>query len=61
MTPRTGRPVSDNARRKREVIRLSDAELEKLEFCAKTTGKPKAEIVREGIDKIYQELKGGSE
>ena len=56
MVPRTGRPVSGNARQKREVIRMSDAELAKLEYCAETTGKTKAEIIREGIDKVYQEL-----
>ena len=57
MVPKTGRPKSDNARRKREVIRFSDEELEKLEYCAKATGKHKAEIIREGVDKIYRELK----
>lgn len=59
MVPRTGRPVSGKARQKREVIRMSDAELEKLEYCAKATGKAKAEIIREGIEKIYQEIKKG--
>ena len=56
MTPRTGRPTNDpkllSAR-----IRLSESDLEKLEFCAAKSGKTKAEIIREGIDKVYQELK----
>lgn len=61
MVPRTGRPVSGNARQKREVVRMSDEELEKLEYCARTTGKTKAEIIREGIEETYQKLKRGDE
>ena len=57
MTPRTGRPPSDDPRDNQTRIRMSDAELEKLNYCAEVTGRSKAEIVREGIDRIYQELK----
>ena len=56
MTPRTGRPKEEDARHKREVIRFNAEELEKLQYCAKVTGKAKAEIIREGISRIYQEL-----
>lgn len=52
MTGKAGRPISDDARRKREVIRLNDEELEKLEYCKNKTGKSKAEIIRLGIDII---------
>ena len=51
-----GRPTSDpktlNTR-----IRLSQIDTEKLEYCCKETGKKKSEIIREGIDKVYIELK----
>lgn len=51
-----GRPTSDpkvlNTR-----IRLSDNDISKLEYCCKETGKKKSEIIREGIDKVYTELK----
>lgn len=51
-----GRPTNDpkdiNSR-----IRLSKTDAEKLEYCSKVLGKPKAEIIRIGIDKVYQELK----
>lgn len=51
-----GRPTNDpktlNTR-----IRLSQVDTEKLEYCCKRTGKKKSEIIREGIDKVYIELK----
>jgi len=55
MTPRTGRPT-DDPKNLSVRIRLSETDIEKLEFCSQKTGKTKAEIIREGIDKIYQEL-----
>ena len=51
-----GRPTEDpkvlNTR-----IRLSEKDLEKLEYCCKETGRKKSEIIREGIEKVYKELK----
>lgn len=38
-------------------IRLSDDELEILEFCCNKTGLSKAEVIRKGIQKVYQEVK----
>ncbi|MEI8200549.1 MAG: ribbon-helix-helix domain-containing protein [Eubacteriales bacterium] len=55
MTPRTGRPTED-PRRNQYRIRLTDEEVEKLEFCSQTTGKSKADIIREGIDTVYEKL-----
>lgn len=56
MSPRTGRPTQDpktlNTR-----IRMSQEDINKLEYCCKATGKVKSEIIREGIDKVYNELK----
>lgn len=48
----TDAPKVNNTR-----IRLSDEDLQKLEFCKQKTGKTYADIIREGIDKVYQELK----
>lgn len=56
MVPRTGRPPLDDSRKHREFIRLNDQEKEKLEYCSRETGKTKADIIREGIDKTYNEL-----
>ncbi|MCK9251818.1 MAG: hypothetical protein M0P55_03595 [Clostridiales bacterium] len=56
MTPRTGRPPKESTRDHQYRIRLSDDELKKLDECARITGRAKADIIREGIDKVYQEL-----
>lgn len=55
MTPRTGRPKIENPKRNETRIRMTDDDLQKLEFCQKATGKTKAEIIRLGIDLIYQQ------
>ena len=56
MSPRTGRPPSENPKHNQYRIRLSDDELKMIEFCQSKTGKSKAGIIREGINKVYQEL-----
>lgn len=33
---------------------MTDEDLEKLEHCQKVTGLNKAEVIRLGIDKVYQ-------
>lgn len=38
-------------------IRMSEEDMMYLEYCAEQTGKPKAEIIREGVRKVYWELK----
>lgn len=53
-----GRPTTD-PKEKSLMVRLSEKDMEKLDFCSRKTGKPKAEIIRIGIDNIYNELKGG--
>jgi predicted DNA-binding protein len=56
MSPRTGRPTDDPKKNRMEV-RLSEAEVERLEYCSRMTGKSKGEIIRIGIDTIYNQLK----
>lgn len=55
MSPRTGRPSSD-PKRTQISLRLSDDDLEKLEYCHAATGIPKQQIIREGIDLVYRKL-----
>lgn len=38
-------------------IRLSETDIEMLEYCCKATGKTKAEIIRRGIREVYKALK----
>ena len=57
MSPKTGRPISDNPRQERVETRMNKEELEKLDYCCEITGKGRSEIIRDGIDKVYCELK----
>jgi hypothetical protein len=52
-------PRVDDPRNNQYRIRLSDAELSKLDYCVKHTGKTKAEIIREGIEIIYRKITEG--
>ena len=56
MSPRTGRPT-DNPKKHETRIRMSDEDIEILEYCCKVTGKTKADIIREGIRVVYAKLK----
>jgi predicted DNA-binding protein len=55
MSPRTGRPT-ENPKRNYTGIRLSNDELDKLKFCMDKTGLSKTNIIRKGIDLVYNEL-----
>ena len=55
MSPRTGRPT-DEPKTLSTRIRLSQEDADRLNYCAEKTGKPKAEIIREGIKAIYDGL-----
>ena len=51
-----GRPTS-NPKHNNTRIRMTDEQVEMLEYCAKVTGKTKTEIIALGIENVYQELK----
>lgn len=55
MSPRTGRPT-DEPKNKRKGFRLSDADIQKLEICVEQTGMTETDIIRKGIDLVYQEV-----
>ncbi len=52
--PRTGRPTEE-PKIHQTRIRMSDEDLEMLEYCTKVTGKSKADIIRKGIKAIYDQ------
>lgn len=56
MSSKLGRPT-DSPKNFSTRIRMSKEDVEKLNYSCKATGKLKAEIIREGIDKVYNELK----
>lgn len=55
-TSKMGRPT-DNPKEVQMRIRLSKKDSEKLNFCSDSLKINKSDVVRMGIDKIYQELK----
>ena len=55
MTPRTGSPTND-PKNNQYRIRLSDREVNMLEYCCGKTGLSKSDIVRKGIEKVYNEI-----
>lgn len=56
MSPRTGRPT-DAPKRHETRIRMSDEDIQILEYCCQETGRSKADIIREGIRKVYADIK----
>jgi predicted DNA-binding protein len=51
-----GRPT-DSPKRHDTRIRMSDEDLQMLEYCCTATGLSKAEVIRKGIRKVYEEVK----
>ena len=52
---RMGRPT-DDPKTLDIRVRLSENDMQRLEHCAKVTGKKRAEIIREGIRDTYDRL-----
>lgn len=57
MSPRNGRPPSEDPKSHRESFRLSDDDMMKLNYCMEKTGMKKTEVIRKGIEMVYNELK----
>lgn len=51
-----GRPTT-NPRTNRLELRMSDEDIKKLEFCSSATGLSKSDVIRKGIEKVYDEVK----
>lgn len=56
MSPAHGRPPSKDPKRNDMRIRLTDSEREKLDYCSEVTGMNKSDIIRRGIDLVFEEL-----
>jgi len=54
LSPRTGRPPTDNPKDRGYRIRMTDEELKRLDYCAEVLGLSKAEIIRQGIEEMYK-------
>lgn len=51
-----GRPT-DNPKNHETRIRMSDEDVEILEYCCKATSRTKADIIREGIREVFVKIK----
>ena len=56
MSPRTGRPLSDNPRQERVETKMTKDELKKLDHCCRELGKTRSEIIRAGLEFVYANL-----
>ena len=56
VSPRTGRPT-DDPKNFSTRIRFSEEDLKILEYCCEKTGKNRSDIIRDGIRKVYEEIK----
>lgn len=57
LSPAHGRPPSKDPKWHRESFRMSDSDIEKLNFCVSKTGMKKVDVVRMGIERVCKELK----
>ena len=56
MSPRTGRPKSDNPKSTQIAVRLDKITLEKLDKVARSNSEKRVQTIRRGIEKLYSEL-----
>lgn len=54
MSPRTGRPKTDNNKDTMLRVRLDDDMVEKLEIASRNLNITKSDVVRNGIESEYQ-------
>ena len=57
MSPRTGRPKTDNPKSERVTVRLDSESLSTLKQYCKQEEIDKAEAIRRGIDKLKVDIK----
>ncbi len=57
VTPRTGRPKSNNPKSIQLAVRLDEETLKKLDQVAKQNSETRVQTIRRGIETLYSELK----
>lgn len=55
MTSKIGRPTHER-KEHRESFRLSDSDMKKIQYCMEETGMSKTDIIRRGVDLVYEEI-----
>lgn len=56
MSPRTGRPKTDNPKDIQLKIRADKQTVEDLEYCCEKTKLSKSDVIRLGIKKVKEEV-----
>jgi predicted transcriptional regulator len=56
MSPRTGRPKSENPKSTQLAVRLDNETLNKLDEVAILNSETRVQTIRRGIEKLYDEL-----
>lgn len=56
MSPRTGRPKSDNPKVKQLGVRFNADDLSKLDRLTAYYNETRVEILRRGVERLYSEL-----
>lgn len=56
MSPRTGRPKSEDAKRLVVRVRMNNEEAEMLDYCCKAENKDRSELIRSLIAELYKGL-----
>ena len=57
MSPKTGRPHQDIAKRVNLGLRLTKETADKLQRCAETLGISRTEVIEKGIDLVDETIK----
>lgn len=57
MSPRTGRPKSENPKVKQLGVRFDKETLDKLDVVANHYQETRVESLRRGVEKLYSEIK----
>lgn len=55
MVKKMGRPT-DNPKKHDTRIRMTDEDVQILNYCAEKTGMTKTDVIRVGIRKVYEEI-----
>ena len=56
MSPRTGRPKSENPKLKQIGVRFDESTLKKLDTLVEHYEETRVEVIRRGIERLYSEL-----
>lgn len=57
MSPRTGRPKTENPKDIQLKIRADKQTIEDLDFCCKKLDKTRSDVIRLGIQRVKSEVK----